>query len=90
VSRDLLAVLDRGYRMVWRENDTERALRDLDAEFESTVPGHREGAVRAGPQETIAFLREWLEPWEELHGHGRVTRMAPYPDLDEARRAAGL
>ncbi len=90
MSRDLLAVLDRGYRMVWRENDAERALRDLDPEFEWIVPGHREGAVRPGLQETIAHLREWLEPWEELHGRGRVTRMAPYPDLDEARRAAGL
>jgi hypothetical protein len=90
VSRDLHAVLDRGYRMVWRENDAERSLRDLDPEFEWIVPGHREGAVRPGLQETIAHLREWLEPWEEQRGRGRVTRMAPYPDLDEARRAAGL
>ncbi len=90
MSRDLLAVLDRGYRMVWRGNDAERALRDLDPKFEWIVPGYPEGAVRRGPQETIALLREWLEPWEELHGRGRVTRMALYPDLDEARRAAGL
>jgi ketosteroid isomerase-like protein len=66
VSRDLLAVLDRGYRMVWRENDAERALRELDPEFEWIVPGHPEGTVRRGPRETIAFFWEWLEAWEEL------------------------
>ena len=56
MSRDLLAVLDRGHRMVWRENDAERALLDVDPEFEWMVPGHSEGELRRGPQETTAFF----------------------------------
>jgi ketosteroid isomerase-like protein len=66
VSRDLLAVPDRGYEIVWRENDPERALRNLDPAFEWIVPGHPEGTVRCGPRATIAFFGEWLEAWEEL------------------------
>jgi hypothetical protein len=66
MSRHPVALLDRGYEIIWRENDPERALRTLDPDFEWIVPRHPEGEVSRGPQATIAFFRDWLEPWEEL------------------------
>jgi ketosteroid isomerase-like protein len=63
---EMLRILDRGYRILWHENDPERALGNLEPDFEWVVPRHPEGAVRRGPEATIAFFREWIEPWEEL------------------------
>lgn len=77
MSRDPVALLDRGYEIIWREDNLERALRDLDPEFEWIVPGHPEGAVRRGPQATIAFFREWLEPWEGLQVDWDLERAGP-------------
>jgi ketosteroid isomerase-like protein len=64
---DVRRLLDRGYEIIWRENDLERALGGLRPDFEWVVPRHPEGAVRRGPEATIAFFREWIEPWEDLH-----------------------
>jgi ketosteroid isomerase-like protein len=66
VTRDLLRLLDRGYQIMWAEDDPERALRGLSPDFEWIVPEHPEGALRRGPEATIAFFREWVEPWAEL------------------------
>jgi ketosteroid isomerase-like protein len=63
---DITQLLDRGYRMIWREGRLEESLRGLDDDFEWVVPGHPEGDVRHGPQGVIEFFREWVEPWEEL------------------------
>jgi ketosteroid isomerase-like protein len=63
---ETLRVLQRGYEMIWREDRLEDALIGLDPEFEWVVPNHPEGEVRYGPEATIAFFREWIEPWSEL------------------------
>jgi ketosteroid isomerase-like protein len=64
---DLMRILQRGYEMIWREDRLEDALIRLDPEFEWVVPGHPEGDVRHGAEATIAFFRDWIEPWDELH-----------------------
>jgi ketosteroid isomerase-like protein len=63
---DLMRILQRGYEMIWREDRLEDALIGLDPEFEWVVPGHPEGDVRHGPEATIAFFQDWIEPWEGL------------------------
>jgi ketosteroid isomerase-like protein len=65
--RDALHILQRGYELMWREDRLEDALVGLDPDFEWVVPGHPEGDVRHGPEATIAFFRDWIEPWAELH-----------------------
>jgi ketosteroid isomerase-like protein len=65
--RDALHILQRGYELMWREDRLEEALVGLDSDFEWVVPGHPEGDVRRGPEATIAFFRDWIEPWAELH-----------------------
>jgi ketosteroid isomerase-like protein len=64
--RDVMRVLQRGYEMIWREDRMEDALSGLDPEFEWVVPRHPEGDVRYGAEATIAFFRDWIEPWDEL------------------------
>jgi ketosteroid isomerase-like protein len=64
---ETMRILQRGYEMLWREDRLEDALIGLDPEFEWVVPGHPEGDVRHGAQATIAFFRDWIEPWDELH-----------------------
>jgi ketosteroid isomerase-like protein len=63
---DLVQILERGYRMIWREGRVEEALRGLDDDFEWIVPNHPEGAVRHGADSVIEFVREWREPWVEF------------------------
>jgi ketosteroid isomerase-like protein len=67
VTADPIALLDRSYRMVWHEADLEGAFRDVSDDFEWVVPGHPEGAVRRGPEGAIAFFRDWLDAWEDVH-----------------------
>jgi ketosteroid isomerase-like protein len=64
---DMLHILQRGYELIWRENDLESAVRGLSPEFEWVVPGHPEGELRRGPEATAAFFREWIDAWEDLH-----------------------
>jgi ketosteroid isomerase-like protein len=64
---DVMRILQRGYEMMWREDRLEDALVGLDPEFEWVVPDHPEGDVRRGPEATMAFFRDWIEPWGELH-----------------------
>jgi ketosteroid isomerase-like protein len=63
---EIQRILQRGYEMIWRENRVEDALIGLDPEFEWVVPGHPEGDVRYGAEATIAFFRDWIEPWDEM------------------------
>jgi ketosteroid isomerase-like protein len=63
---EIVRILERGYQMMWREDRVEDALIGLDPEFEWVVPNHPEGEVRHGPEATIAFFHEWIEPWSEL------------------------
>jgi ketosteroid isomerase-like protein len=64
---EMMRILERGYELIWREDRIEDALIGLDPEFEWVVPGHPEGDVRHGAQAVIAFFRDWIEPWDELH-----------------------
>jgi ketosteroid isomerase-like protein len=63
---EVMRILQRGYEMMWREDRLEDALIGLDPGFEWVVPGHPEGDVRQGADATIAFFRDWIEPWAEL------------------------
>jgi ketosteroid isomerase-like protein len=65
--KEALRMLERGYQLMWREDRLEDALVGLEPDFEWVVPGHPEGDVRHGPEATIAFFRDWIEPWAELH-----------------------
>jgi hypothetical protein len=56
-------ILERGYHAMWRERDFEAAT---PPDFEWVMPGHPEGAVRRGPQETAAFFRERTDTFDEL------------------------
>jgi ketosteroid isomerase-like protein len=67
VTEDPVAIVDRGYRMAWHEQDLEASLHDVSEDFEWVVPGHPEGAVRRGPEGAIAFFRDWLEAWDDMH-----------------------
>jgi ketosteroid isomerase-like protein len=67
MSDDPVDLLDRAYRLVWHEGDLEGAFRGVAPDFEWIVPGHPEGEMRVGPEGVIAFFREWLEPWEDVH-----------------------
>jgi ketosteroid isomerase-like protein len=69
---DITRVLDRGYRMIWREGRVEEALRGLGDDFEWVVPNHPEGAVRHGADSVIEFFRDWVEPWEDLQVDWRL------------------
>jgi ketosteroid isomerase-like protein len=67
MSRDPVEMLDRAYQLVWHEGDLEAAFAGVSPDFEWIVPGHPEGTVRLGPGGVIAFFREWLEPWADVH-----------------------
>jgi ketosteroid isomerase-like protein len=126
----IVRILDRGYTLIWREGELERALRGLDDDFEWEATGYLEESVRRGPDSVIKFFREWIEAWEELEvdwelqeldperalalvhmrgrsrvggvpgemhfgqiwmlRDGRFKRMVMYPDVAQARSAAGL
>jgi ketosteroid isomerase-like protein len=63
---EMMRVLQRGYELIWREDRLEDALIGLDPDFEWVVPNHPEGELRRGAEATIAFFRDWIEPWGEL------------------------
>ena len=62
-----MRMLQRGYEVMWREGRPADALVGLADDFEWVVPGHPEGDVRHGADATIAFFRDWIESWGELH-----------------------
>jgi ketosteroid isomerase-like protein len=74
---DALRILQRGYEMLWREDRVEDALIGLDPEFEWVVPNHPDGDVRHGPEATIAFFRDWVEPWQALHVDWELREAGP-------------
>jgi ketosteroid isomerase-like protein len=75
VTQDPVAIVDRGYRMAWHEHDLEASLHDVSEDFEWVVPGHPEGAVRRGPEGAIAFFRDWLEAWDDMHMEWELHRV---------------
>jgi ketosteroid isomerase-like protein len=66
MSRAEVEMLRRGYDLVWREGQVERALEGLAPDFEWVVPGHPDGELSRGPDEVIAFFRDWIASWDEL------------------------
>ena len=45
----IVRVLDRGYTLIWREGELERALRGLDDDFEWEATDYLDEGVRRGP-----------------------------------------
>jgi ketosteroid isomerase-like protein len=74
---DVTRILDRGYRMIWREGRMEDALRGLNDDFEWVVPNHPGGAVRHGADSVIEFFREWTEPWENFELDWEIEEAGP-------------
>jgi ketosteroid isomerase-like protein len=64
---EALRLLDRGYRLIYREGRLEDALRGLDEDFEWVATDHPEGAVYRGPEGVMQFFRDWLDSWDDLH-----------------------
>ena len=63
---DALRLLDRGYRLIYREGRLEDALRGLDEDFEWVATDHPHGAVYRGPEGVMEFFRDWLDSWDDL------------------------
>lgn len=74
---DTIRQLNRGYELIWREGQMERALGGLPEDFEWVVPGHPEGPVWKGPDAAIKFFREWAELFEDLNVEWEITEVAP-------------
>jgi ketosteroid isomerase-like protein len=74
---DPVEILDRGYKLIWREGDPEASFRGVAPDFEWVVPGHPEGEVRRGADGAVQFFREWTDPWEELHVDWELHRAGP-------------
>jgi ketosteroid isomerase-like protein len=66
MARADVEMLKRGYHLVWREGDLERAVLPLGPDFEWIVPGYPEGEVRRGADEVIAFFRDWIDTWDDF------------------------
>jgi ketosteroid isomerase-like protein len=66
MSDDLVHILERGYAVMWHERRVEDSVRALGDDFEWIVPGHPEGDVRRGAEGVAEFVREWIEPWEDM------------------------
>jgi ketosteroid isomerase-like protein len=66
MSEEQVQMLRRGYDLIWREGQVERALAALDEDFEWVVPGHPDAELSRGPDEVIAFFRDWMGSWDEL------------------------
>jgi ketosteroid isomerase-like protein len=78
MSFDPVEILDRGYELIWRQDDAEAAFRGVAADFEWLVPGHPEGEVRRGADGAVEFFRECTEPWEELRVDWELHRAGPH------------
>jgi ketosteroid isomerase-like protein len=72
MSDDIVEQLERGYTLMWREGRVDEAVRALGEDFEWVVPDHPEGAVRHGPGGVFEFVRDWVEPWEDLEVDWRL------------------
>ena len=77
MTRDPVAILDRGYALIWRQDDAEGAFRGVAPDFVWIVPGHPDGEIRHGAEGAIEFFREWVEPWEEFHVDWELHRAGP-------------
>jgi ketosteroid isomerase-like protein len=72
---DPVELLERAYHLVWHEHDLEGAFGVVSPDFEWIVPGHPDGAVRRGPDGVIAFFRDWLDAWDDVHVHWDLHRV---------------
>jgi ketosteroid isomerase-like protein len=66
MSRAEVDMLRTGYDLLWREGQIERALEGLPPDFEWVVPDHPDRELSKGPDEVIAFVRDWIASWDEL------------------------
>jgi ketosteroid isomerase-like protein len=63
---EIIRLLDRGYRLIYREGRLEEALRGLDDDFEWVATDHPDGAVYHGSAGVMEFFRDWLDSWDDL------------------------
>ena len=63
---EALQLIDRGFRLIYREGRLEDALRGLDEDFEWVTTDHPDAAVYHGPEGVMEFFRDWTESWEDL------------------------
>jgi ketosteroid isomerase-like protein len=74
---EILEVLEEGYRLLWREGRPEAALGAVDENFEWVVPEIPGEPVRRGPREVLEFVREWTEPFEDMHVEWQLHQAGP-------------
>lgn len=74
---DIAQILQRGYELIWREDRLEEGLSGLDPAFEWNVPGAFDPEPRRGPEATIAFFREWAEPFDQLEVEWEIIEIGP-------------
>ena len=64
---EILGLLEEGYRLLWREGRPEEALGNLEEDFEWVVPESPDNPVQHGASGVLEFVREWTEPFEDMH-----------------------
>ena len=74
---DILGTLEEGYRLLWREGRPEEALGALDEDFEWVMPEIPGDPVRHGPRGVLEFVREWTEPFEDMHVEWELHEAGP-------------
>jgi ketosteroid isomerase-like protein len=74
---ELLRILDEGYTLLWREGRPEEALSPLKEDFEWVVPDMPEERVRHGADGVLEFVREWTEPFEDMHVEWELLEAGP-------------
>jgi ketosteroid isomerase-like protein len=74
---EMLRVIQRGYELLWREGRIEESVGTLPPDFEWVVPGMPEGDVRRGPEGVTEFVREWIEPFEDLQVEWEIEEVSP-------------
>jgi ketosteroid isomerase-like protein len=63
---EALRLLDLGFRLIYREDRLDDALRGLDDDFEWVATDHPDGAVYHGPDGVAEFFHDWRASWDDL------------------------
>jgi ketosteroid isomerase-like protein len=73
----IVRILDRGYSLIWREGELERALRGLDDDFEWEATDYLDEGSRRGPDSVIRFFRDWIDVWDDLEVEWQLQELDP-------------
>ena len=77
MTRADVELLERAYRLAWRDHEFDRAVSGVDDDFEWVVPGHLEGDVHRGREGVLEFYRELVEPFEDVEFDWELREAGP-------------